>query len=89
MPPSSIAERAADDPDEQADHAAACGADVGVVADLALDVDATVDVARDDRRAGDLDLALRIELLEVGERLVGVGVVLRVFAEGDDQHVVR
>ena len=66
------AERAADDPDEQADQAAARGADVGVVPDLALDVDATVGVARDDGSAGDLDLALRIELLEVGERLVGV-----------------
>ena len=49
---------------------------VGVVADLALDVDVVVGVARDDGGARDLDLALRIELLEVGERLVGVRVVL-------------
>ena len=82
------ADRAADDADEQADHAAARGADVGVVADLALGVDAAVGLARDDSGAGDLDLVLRIELLEVGERLVGVLVVLRVLAERDDDHVV-
>ena len=83
------AERPADDPDEQADDAAARGADVGVVRNLALDVQAIVRVARDDGGAGDLDLVLRVELLQVGERLVRVLVVLRVFAEGDDQNVVR
>ena len=82
------AKRPADDPDEQADHAAARGADVGVVPDVALDLDAAVEVACDDRSAGDRDLALRIELLEVRQRLVGVRVVVRVVAEGDDQHVV-
>ena len=65
-------DRAADDPDEQADDAAAGAADVAVVPDLALDVDATAGVARDDGGAGDLDLALRVELPELGERLVGV-----------------
>src|SRR4051794_15963982 len=62
-------DRAADDADEQADRAAARGADVGVVADLGLHVDATVGVARDDGGVRDPDLVLRIELLEVGERL--------------------
>jgi hypothetical protein len=57
--------------------------------DVALDVDAAVAVSRDHGSTRDLDLILRIELLQVGERLVGVPVVLRVFAEGDDQHVVR
>jgi hypothetical protein len=37
--------------------------------------------------ARDADLVLRIELLEVGERLEGVLVVLRVVAERDDEHV--
>ena len=52
------------------------------------DVETIVGVARDDGSAGDRDLALRVELLEGGERLVGVRVVLRVFAEADHQHVV-
>jgi len=76
-------------PREQADGAAGRGAGVGVVRHVALDVDATVGVAGDDGGAGDLDLALRVELLEVGERLVGVRIVLGVFAEADHHHVVR
>ena len=89
VPPSSIPTGPPMIPTSRPIDAAARGADVAVVPDLALDVDATVGVARDDGGAGDLDLALRVELLEVGERLVGVRVVLRVVAEGDDQHVVR
>jgi hypothetical protein len=48
----------------------------------------TVGVARDDGSTDDLDLSLGVELLEVGERLLGVLIVLGLFAEGDDQHVV-
>jgi hypothetical protein len=83
------AERTADDPDEEAYEPAARGADNGILAYLALLLDAAGRVTRDDRGAGDLDLVLRIELLEVGERLVGVLVVRRVLAERDDEDVVR
>ena len=41
------------------------------------------------RESDEEHLEPSFELLQVGERLVGVLVVLRVFAEGDHQHVVR
>src|SRR4051794_1782675 len=72
------AERTAEDADEQADDPAGGGSlEVGV-ADVVLDVEATVFAAHDHCCAGELQLTLIVELLEQRQCLVCLGVVAEV-----------
>src|SRR4029077_20207187 len=68
------ADRTAEDPDDQADDATGRGALVADVSDLVLDGDRAVLVALHDGRTLEGHLALIVELLERGQRLVGVTV---------------
>jgi hypothetical protein len=78
------AQRAAEDPDQQADEASARGALEAVVAGLVLQVDATVLVAGHDGGPHEVDLSITVELLDGRERLVGLAVV----GERDDDDLV-
>ena len=74
-----------DDAEQQPEHPPACGSRVLERADAVLHDDLAVGVA--DHHGGGLDPepALAVELLQLGERLVGVAVGI----EGHGEHVAR
>ena len=77
-------ERATEDPDQKADDASPCGSSEVFVVDLVHYEELPILVPGDHRRPLELDLTLRVELLEASEGLVGAAVLREV--NGD--HVV-